>query len=153
MGYQSWIGAVCCIWGIAVCASAANVSTALDVLEKNSERGDIWLPTTAIEADFNCDGRLDILVRGWRGTDAIVALVPAAEGKRLGKPDIFSVPVLEKKTVRIAKEAHNCDLDGEPILGCKLSSSCWDFRVERDSIDSLHCYWDRLHRRTACWTR
>lgn len=89
----------------------------------------------------------------YEGPNGIVALLPSTNDMPFVKPDIFEVYFSDLKSVRIVKEEHFCDADGEPLVGCKPARGCWDFRVERDSIDSLHCYWDQRHRRSACWTR
>lgn len=151
---KQWIVAVCVALGVAAHAWAlGDMSVVLDILRKNGKPPDVWLPRTAIAADFTCDGKPDILIRGIRGPNGIVALLPSTNDMPFVKPDIFEVYVSDLKSVRIVKEEHFCDADGEPLVGCKPARGCWDFRVERDSIDSLHCYWDQRHRRSACWTR
>jgi hypothetical protein len=149
-----WIAVVCGVFGFASLAvAAADFSAVLDTLKKNGLPADVWYPKSAISADFTCDGKPDLLIRGKRGQSAIVALLPSTKGGAFGTPDIIDVSVMDLKTARVVKEEQGCDGDGEPFEGCKVVRGCWNFRVERDETDSLHCWWDQRHRKVSCWVR
>jgi hypothetical protein len=142
---------ICLMVGVSISALAADSSSAIEALKKNGLSGDIWLPKTAISADFTCDGKPDLLVRGRRGRSAIVGLL-ASDGS-VRRPDIIDISVQDLKSVRIVKESQVCEDEAGYLDGCKPRRGCFQFRVERDDIDSLHCWWHARHKKIRCWMR
>lgn len=134
-------------------ALAADVSTGIDKLKKNGLPGDVWFPRSAISADFTCDGKPDFLVRGQRGQSALVGLLPSDEKGQNNRPSIVDVSVLDQKSVLIVKETQVCEDEFGPLEGCKPRRGCVQFRVERDGIDSLHCWWNARRKEIGCWMR
>jgi hypothetical protein len=116
-----------------------------------------WKTTSAITADFDCDGKADTVVLGSKGKDVAVGVIWGAESKH---PEVSTFPLRSATQdgfcsvpTRIEASPHDCDTGEGRLPGCVASKSCKDFSVVDDDCDSFNFYWDSKQKRLAWWRR
>jgi hypothetical protein len=140
------------------CLASAQVSgpTALNALRKMRPTTD-WNTGSAKMADFDCDGRPDMVLLGSEKNTVVVGVVWAAQSKQ---PQILVFPsgrqaqnsfCSNPKSVEIVPL--DCQTDAGPLPGCRAAAGCKAFSVADTGCDAFYFYWDASRLGVSWWKR
>lgn len=129
------------------CFAASRYPAAMQVLDK-TDPGVAWDTKGAVTADVTCDGKLDLVIIGQKGSMGVVAVVPGVD--KPGKPIIGEFPTGHPQTqdgfcgkrLKLYLEPRDCLWEDGRIEGCKVVKGCKAFRVDDGDCDAFHFYWD-----------
>lgn len=115
-----------------------------------------WRVSSAKTADFDCDGKADMVVLGSEKGRAVVGVVWGRPTKR---PQIFTFSIgksmqdaFSEQPKTIVTFPIECkEEEGKNLPGCKVIPACRTFFVRDDDTDPFNFYWDAQHGILRWW--
>ena len=138
------------------CVASAQVSgpSALNALRKLRPTAD-WNTGSVKMADFDCDGRPDMVLLGYEKDTVVVGVVWAAQSKQ---PQILAFPSGRKtqngfcsKPETIEIVPLDCQTDAGPLPGCRAAPGCKAFSIPDSGCDAFYFYWDASRVGVSWW--
>jgi hypothetical protein len=150
--------AVVVVWLILQCVASAQMSgpSALNALRQVRPTAE-WNLGSAKMADFDCDGRRDMVLLGSEKNTVIVGVVWASQSKQ---PQVLVFPVGRQtenafcsNPKKIEIVPLTCQSDAGPLPGCNVVAECKAFSVADQDCDSFYFYWDSSRLGVSWWRR
>lgn len=143
---------------LAECVACAQLSvpSALNALRKLRPTAD-WNTGSAKMADFDCDGRPDMVLLGSEKNSVVVGVVWAAQSKQ---PQILVFPSgrqAQNAFCSIPKAIEtvplDCQTEAGPLPGCRAAAGCKAFSIPDNGCEAFYFYWDSSRLGVSWWKR
>ena len=139
-----------------VAASLGSVFAAQVRIDQAAARyvpGVTWSLKSVVKGDFSCSGRVGQAILGTTSKEIVVAIFLHGTSEA---PEVIRDSVRDIRSAQLKVEGLDFDPKedlGYVLEGFKRSRRCKGLNLSDGQIDSLHLYWDTVHRRFEGWSR
>jgi hypothetical protein len=140
------------------CGVSAQLSgpSALNALRKMRATAN-WNTSSAKMADFDCDGKPDMVLLGSEKDTVVVGVVWGAQSKQ---PQVLVFPSGRQtqngfcsNPKKIETVPLDCQSDSGPLPGCRAAAGCKAFSIPDNGCDAFYFYWDSSRDGVSWWRR
>jgi hypothetical protein len=140
---------------IAVAAHGSDSQAAFNLLRSANPKVS-WVSSSAKIADFDCDGKADMVMLGSEEDKVVIGVVWASPK---GPPQILTFPIgtstqdgFSEQPKSIETFPLDCKTEnGRALPGCTAVPACRALYIRDDDTDAFNFYWDSSKRSLRWW--